>query len=311
MNSLAVRNPTVPNARAIIDLAQDGDDIVALANELRQALSTQSLEVVSAALETVDRSGELLARYASARRAFAVRHDDEEEYRGSVSLQLAMLLGSFPTSNVPDVKVFTRMLLDEVMAEGVDAITLQAACQKIRRTSKFVPTISEILATIDQQRKLWTERVEAARNVHAMMQELERARYELEAKAAEAEGRAHAAQLVQDSLEIDLPLATVVFHPKLGKGQVIGHRGHRALVNFVGSKTARGSETLVIGSALTRIVELLTLPSPGQVIVHAWFGRGTVGAIEADGTSCTVAFEDGRRRLLVLANEKIWSELRT
>jgi hypothetical protein len=310
MNNLAVRTPTVPNARVIIDLARDGDDIVALETQLRQALSAPSLEVIAAALEATDRSGELLARFASTRRALAVRRDDEDEYRGNVSLQLAMLLGSFPTSNVPDVKVFTRMLLDEVMAENVDAITLQAACQKIRRTSKFVPTISETLATIEQQRKLWTERVEAARNVHAMTQELERARYELEAKAAGAEGRAHAAQLVQDRLEVDLPVATVVFHPKLGKGQVIGHRGQRVKVSFMGSLTTRGHEALVIGSELKRIVELRTLPSAGQAIVHAWFGPGTVGPVEANGSSCTVAFEDGRRRLLVLANEKLWTEAR-
>ncbi len=51
-------------------------------------------------------------------------------------------------------------------------------------------------------------------------------------------------------------------------------------------------------STVARIVELSGLPTVGQVIIQTWFGRATVGLVEADGSTCTVAFDDGRCRLL-------------
>jgi hypothetical protein len=47
------------------------------------------------------------------------------------------------------------MLIEEVVAATPDVEVLESACRHIRRTSKFIPTVSELLDAIADQKKLW------------------------------------------------------------------------------------------------------------------------------------------------------------
>jgi hypothetical protein len=68
-----------------------------------------------------------------------------------IKRQLQLLIGSFPNSGRNDLAIFGVALLEDVCEEkpGIGALT--NACRSLRRTAKFVPTISEVLTTIAQE----------------------------------------------------------------------------------------------------------------------------------------------------------------
>jgi hypothetical protein len=314
MNELAIRQNTIPNAKSLVDLASIGDTLRDLHGNLAKARSTarfdrqfhpgNAVEAVAGALQHAEQARGTLARFDAARAALT-SVPEGEAYRANVSMQLAALLGSFPTSNIPDPKLFTRMLLDEVLAEEVNPIVLQAACQKIRRTQRFVPSISEILAAIAEQQRLWTERVESAGKIADLVQELERERAELEALAEAEKVREREAQAHQRVAEAAFPVRSKVYHPSHGKGYVTGHIGSAVHVNFLGSKRATGGTRAVLACDLVHIAPLSGQPRIGQDIVHAWLGRGTVESIEPDATM-RITFDDGRSRS-VPADDQLWA----
>jgi hypothetical protein len=98
--------------------------------------------------------------------------------------ELALLVGAFPNSGKNDLRVYGRMLVEDVAAQLPSLAALSLACRRLRRTAKFVPTIAEVLeaiaaAEVDvllRARTLerfgpWLER---ARDVLPRMQERER-----------------------------------------------------------------------------------------------------------------------------------------
>jgi hypothetical protein len=70
---------------------------------------------------------------------------------------LAVLLKSFPNAGKDDAEVFGRMLCEDVGAQHPTVGGIEAACRHLRRTSRFIPTISEVLAALaeaeESQRK--------------------------------------------------------------------------------------------------------------------------------------------------------------
>jgi hypothetical protein len=313
MNELAIRQNTIPNAKSLFDLAGLGDTLRDLHSDLAKARSISrsdrqfyprtAVEEVSRALNQAEQARGTLARFDAARAALTSAPEGEA-YRANVSMQLASLLGSFPTVNIPDPKLFTRMLLDEVMAEEVNPIVLQAACQKIRRTQKFVPSISEILGAIAEQRKLWSDRVESADKIADLVEQLERERIELEALAAAEKVREEEALGHQRQAEAAFPVRTKVYHASHGRGYVTGHVGRSVQVNFLGSKRATGGTRGALASDLVRVAAMSGAPRIGQDIVHPWLGRGTIESIETDATM-RITFDDGRTRS-VPGDDQLW-----
>src|SRR5229473_3185304 len=59
---------------------------------------------------------------------------------------LAVLLKSFPNAGKDDAEVFGRMLCEDVGAQQPSVGGIEAACRHLRRTCRFIPTISEVLA---------------------------------------------------------------------------------------------------------------------------------------------------------------------
>jgi hypothetical protein len=81
--------------------------------------------------------------------------DDAEITRARVSKHIALLVGSFPNANPTDPKTYSKMLVEEVVAASPRVPVLESACRKIRRTCKFLPTISELLDAIEEEQKFW------------------------------------------------------------------------------------------------------------------------------------------------------------
>jgi hypothetical protein len=73
--------------------------------------------------------------------------------------QLALLLGAFPSSNTPDPMVYSRMMLNEVMAAEPSVITLTMACSKLRRTLQWPPSIADVLKAIREEEACWKYRL--------------------------------------------------------------------------------------------------------------------------------------------------------
>jgi hypothetical protein len=126
--------------------------------------------------------------------------DDGNVQCSSVSVVLANLMGSFPTSNIPNPKVFTRLLLEDVMDLKPFFPELESACRKLRTSMKFMPSISEVVEAIKAEQKAWSRRydavswtegthTEATKLLAAALEErgAERQRREVEQQKREAE----------------------------------------------------------------------------------------------------------------------------
>jgi hypothetical protein len=164
----------------------------------------------------------------------------EVEWRKHVAKQVALLLGSFPTHNVPDPKVFTRMLIEEVAATYASWECLECAFRKIRRTSKTVPSIAAVLAVIEEEELAWGERnldmsfaIKALRRVRKDMLALEAL------KRIQASGQ---------NAEAAIPLNARVTHIKFGIGTVVSAKEQQ-----IGVKFDCGQEKLLLASFLERV----------------------------------------------------------
>jgi hypothetical protein len=54
------------------------------------------------------------------------------------------LIGGFPNASPHAPEVYTRLLVEEIVAANPDAVALEATCREIRRTKTFAPSIPEL-----------------------------------------------------------------------------------------------------------------------------------------------------------------------
>jgi hypothetical protein len=116
--------------RAGIATSQDVQDKLEAATRTAQAIvATVNLSAVEAGLNE------------------AARPATQQE----IKRQLQVLIGSFPNSGRNDLAIFGVALLEDVCEEKPGIAALTNACRSLRRTVKFVPTISEVLTALAQQ----------------------------------------------------------------------------------------------------------------------------------------------------------------
>jgi hypothetical protein len=96
---------------------------------------------------------------------------DGEISRPWLSLVLGQLLGSFPTSNLPNATIFTRLLLEDVAAEEPTYAELSTACRRLRRTMKFMPSIAEVMEVLAEEKATWGAREDARRDILMLVSE--------------------------------------------------------------------------------------------------------------------------------------------
>jgi hypothetical protein len=74
--------------------------------------------------------------------------------------ELARLVGAFPNAGRNDLAIYATMLAEDVAAARPTRDAVSAACRRLRRSSKFLPTISEILETLGQSQLELNERMD-------------------------------------------------------------------------------------------------------------------------------------------------------
>src|SRR5262249_39932432 len=145
--------------------------------------------------------------YASKRLAQAQRdlkwYDRDELYEGRgkplsrrvVSEQMALLAASLPNAKPSSPKVFGRSLIEEVYAANVNAIVLESACRRVRRTEEWL-TIATVLKAIKIENSAWADRWDVLdwdadivrRDLEQAIAESESAITKAKAKLAEVNG---------------------------------------------------------------------------------------------------------------------------
>lgn len=69
--------------------------------------------------------------------------------------EIARLIGAYPNARPHDVETYVTAMLFDVRSTRVPDVVLVAACQALRRTLKFAPTIAELLEACDVILKHW------------------------------------------------------------------------------------------------------------------------------------------------------------
>jgi hypothetical protein len=155
--------------------------------------------------------------------------------RRHVAKQVGLLLGAFPSGSPADPAVYTSMMIEEVLGANRTKFALESAVRTARRTLKFLPTISEVLAILKAEEKGWDERLndfyceieveslkKAITNAHAKIEEIEN-EYEAQAKnRSQLEIAKHTFEAGKDRVK----------HTSFGDGSVISVDGNKCIVKF-------------------------------------------------------------------------------
>src|SRR5262245_17605786 len=78
-------------------------------------------------------------------------HTNRVISRRMVSEQVGLLIGSFPNSTPHSPEVYTKLLIEEIIAANPQASVLESTCRDLRRTKKFAPTVAEVLEVLQEQ----------------------------------------------------------------------------------------------------------------------------------------------------------------
>ncbi len=109
--------------------------------------------------------------------------DNEGPVYSEVAKMIAVLMGSFPTSKIPNPEIFVRVLLDDVMALTPSFVEMESTCRHLRQTKKSMPSISEVVETMREQQKLWERRSDTAYSIARHYNNLDRQEQIARAKA--------------------------------------------------------------------------------------------------------------------------------
>jgi hypothetical protein len=116
----------------------------------------------------------------------------DENYRplkSEIAKMLAIHMGSIPMPSNIDVAVFTRVLLDDVMALEPRFYELEAACRELRTTKDWHPSIAEVITAIKKQQSEWHKRDSAVVFLEQNYEDLVEAIAKAEAQLAAEEER--------------------------------------------------------------------------------------------------------------------------
>ena len=204
-----VVKPPWPTQIEIDSVAKSLDRLAAYGARINRALATelhrQPLDALDGLLDEFATAGWNCAALEARLNALEPAGWRNEHWMiqiSAVSTMLAMFVGSFPVSNLPDPSVFARIMLDDVMAQDPCFVVLEGACRKLRQKSKFMPAICEILDAIKEEKKAWARRDEAIVSVEAWQSEL--------AERIEIEKARRAAIVVPGGVAVGDMLATTV-----------------------------------------------------------------------------------------------------
>jgi hypothetical protein len=103
-------------------------------------------EVVNVTFST---SADLIAYRDALVQASTLGTSDEIASRAMIG----MLLDAFPHSRPPNLDAYAGSMLHDVASMGFNPAVVAAACRELRRTLKFPPAISEMVAACEAERE--------------------------------------------------------------------------------------------------------------------------------------------------------------
>jgi hypothetical protein len=77
-----------------------------------------------------------------------------------IKREVALLLAAYPSKD--DLAPFAQLLVAEIASDPPSRLILAAACRKLRRTSKFRPSIAEVLELLKEERSRELRRIDDA-----------------------------------------------------------------------------------------------------------------------------------------------------
>lgn len=156
----------------------------------------EAIEQNRRALEDLPTEAELEPLIDAVRKALASCSEK------TIRQQVAQLIGAFPNANPTDPETYIAALVFDLLDSQIPDAILILACQEIRRTARFLPTIAEVIEAANRHRGRWED-------VLALPETLARTRQQLSTalesgertlKRVEADG-----VFVRDTLPPSLP----------------------------------------------------------------------------------------------------------
>jgi hypothetical protein len=110
----------------------------------------------AALLQSIEEDVEDLRR----RMQLIIRDGDALASVAHINRRLALLAGSYPNGAPSDPNVYLAMMAGQIHDEvGPCILAVESACRKLARTSKFLPTIAEVMPVFKRHTERWWQRL--------------------------------------------------------------------------------------------------------------------------------------------------------
>ena len=163
-----------PTQEKVKDLAADADryyslleEVVKVSEKLSEANDYTRKQIIERAEMVQKRLERISHRFKDMQKEWDECHPNswlvkpEESNRpvySEVAKMITILMGSFPTAKIPEPEIFVRALMDDVMALDPSFVEMESTCRELRKTNKFMPSISEVIEELEKQQELWDQR---------------------------------------------------------------------------------------------------------------------------------------------------------
>jgi len=163
-----------PTQQKVKDLAADADryyslleQVVKVSEKLSEANDYTRKQIIERAEMVQKRLERISHRFKDMQKEWDECHPNswlvkpEESNRpvySEVAKMITILMGSFPTAKIPEPEIFVRALMDDVMALDPSFVEMETTCRELRKTKKFMPSISEVIEELEKQQERWGQR---------------------------------------------------------------------------------------------------------------------------------------------------------
>jgi hypothetical protein len=146
----AAASPALPQVSQFERLERRLTAALAASGELKVAMSNTSeagVERLSAAIESAE-------RLVTLGEVGALRHEIVDALAPAtveeIAARVGVLIKAIPNHGKEDLEIYGRLLAEDVGAQGPSRLGLEIGCRRLRRTSKWLPAISEMLAELSK-----------------------------------------------------------------------------------------------------------------------------------------------------------------